>query len=170
MKGLNFNRKNTFDLFMSLDNMLIREWVVLNDVLVRFIFIPFFNWEKVKQRHFQTNYIYKEWIDFKLISNYLVQTRKIKRKDWYLVKYKTRKPWIRRILWLMYEYYNLEWFKIVEDISYENIWLKQFYENWFYWLDFLIKKVWNFKENWQELQKFSVPKIFIENDEIYEFV
>ena len=165
-----WNRRNTFDLLMSFDNMLSKWDLIMSEFRTMFLFSPFFTNIKLISRTFQTPYIYKDNLRYKYLPKLLI-TEERYNIAWtkYVHRYKKSEPWTRKILWLMYEYYNEEWwFKIVEDVSYENIWLRQIYENDLIWLDLIIDK---FEKNSElELKQFVIPKIFIHNDNIYKIV
>lgn len=159
------NRKNTFDLLVALDNMLIDEDFVLSDALKMFIFNPFYTESKINNNNFRCSYLKT----FRRIPD-LLKNKKYYWIEWtrYFHTYKMAKPKERKILWLMYEYYLDWWFKTVKDISYENIWLRQIYENNFHNINLNISIKDTLK--WKELKKFIIPNIFIESNKIYEVI
>lgn len=134
-----------------------------------FLFLPFFSNTKYNW-NFIAHYVNDS--DFKNLSAILTWytssfMKWTSNSKWlnYILRRRRKNVSAKKILWLMYDFYNKSWFVEVEDISYENIWLRQIYENYLYSIEFNISITWKLTKN---LKKFLIPKIFIQNNNIYE--
>ena len=151
-----WNRKNTYNLLVAFDKIL--EKLELSQVDFN-IFMPHLvNWYKIRDNNF--NCLYIEDYELKNIAHFTT----IEKIDniWKYVRKRITKPLrTRKILWLTYKNFLEEWFIEVEDISYENIILRQIFE--LCWHPDIKKS----HPMWIETQKFIIPKKFVHNQYLY---
>lgn len=159
-----WNRMETYNLLCAFEKLFTDENFIINDIMIKFIFLPFFS-DSIKYNwNFRSDYLR----NFKIIPNLIENYNFYPVNNWYSIKYRFKKPKARKILWLMYNFYNEVWFKKVKDISYENIWLRQIYENNLSDLNMII-----FSRDYNKnidlgLKEFIIPEIFVHNEKIYE--